>query len=180
MLEMFFAMPFLLFIMVFGMNVGKTYLTQQRAMVAARYVAWSDVQRVTRPSPAAVAAIFFHGEPLDSSGIEQVSNSDQVENIDDATGGQDGIAGQLMGVVRGTLSGISSTQRYVIRQRYRPVFAANDYFGNASYPWYPEIEITGSISVDSDDWHYPNPSVQKIIGPMAAVLEFVGKLIRIL
>jgi hypothetical protein len=47
-MEVILALPFLLLVMTIGINFGKGFLLQQRAVAAARYAAWHEA-RARRP-----------------------------------------------------------------------------------------------------------------------------------
>src|ERR1017187_4984393 len=141
-MEFFFALPFLLFIMILALNFCKAYLTQQRCMVAARYVAWADVQHQPRPSNGQISSSFFGGAAVQVNSPMSIGASQA-------------------GWTSGAMSDISHTQHYTVQYHYVPVFAAGNYFGNGNYNWYPDVQMYGSISVDSQDWRYPTLSDRK-------------------
>ncbi len=164
-LEFFFAFPFLLFIMVLGINFCKTYLMQQRAMVAARYVAWADVEHLPAPDSAKISSLFFNGEPVEVSSAAASWNSEPnsaMGGVANDASQQGSILAQLAGTVSGVLTGISSTEQYTVSYHYQPLFAAVHTLGQQS--WYPDLQITGTVAVDSKDWRYPNPSFQQMAG----------------
>jgi hypothetical protein len=148
-MEFFFALPFLLFIMILSMNFCKAYLMQQRVMIAARYMAWSDLQKQPQLSPTDISQRFFGGEPVEISATPRVLNREQQD--------------QISGVLAGVLSDISYTQEYRVLYHFRPMFAAGDYFGKGRTNWYPDLEISGTILSDSKDWRYPDPSFKTIL-----------------
>ena len=160
-MEFFFALPFLLFTMVLGMNFCKVYLMQQRVMAAARYVAWSDVQHQTPPGATQLSNLFFGGAPVQVSSVSRL-NSDEAGSLNRVSSDLSGSA--WGGLISSALSRISGTQSYSVQYHYRPLFAAGDYFGNGNYNWYPDLQISGTIATDSKDWRYPDMSFKQIVG----------------
>jgi hypothetical protein len=151
-MEFFFAMPFLLFIMIIGLNFSKTYLMQQRAMVAARYVAWGNLQHEPAPSDDQISRMFFRGEPAQISTSVMGLNQDQQAQLPDT------------GAVGKFLNEFSGTQRFRVSHHYRPMYAAASYSGHRVAPsWYPDLQISGTIVMDSEDWRYPEMTVMKFV-----------------
>jgi hypothetical protein len=181
-MEFFFALPFLLFIMVLGMNFCKTYLMQQRAMVAARYVAWSQVEHLPLPTSGQISTAFFVGEPASVLSPTTSTNADESNDLTEnkvTDNGNDGtsIMSDIAGAATSVLSGISGTQQYGVQYQYHALFAAANAFGNS--PWYPNLQINGTVAVDSNDWRYPNPSFQSIMGStLTSILRSFGWIVQ--
>jgi hypothetical protein len=174
-MEFFLALPFLLFIMILSMNYCKSYLVQFRTMVAARYLAWGNLENQPQPSDAQISTLFFGGAAVHTSATRLGPGSDQ-QNMANEVSTAPGLAGsQWVGAISSALSKISNTQSFTVQFHYQPLFAAGNYFGNGNYNWYPDLEISGTVISDSQDWRYPDVSIGQIVGD---ILGGLGKLIQ--
>jgi Flp pilus assembly protein TadG len=144
MMEMIFAMPFLLFVMILAMNFCKMYLAQQRAMVAARYVAWADVQHRALPPATEISTKFFLGES--------------------ATVGAGQIDSGNAGFLPAAFASASGTKEYRVTYQYKPIYTGASTVTGKNLGLFPAIRINGTLDVDSGDWRYPDFSFKTIMG----------------
>jgi hypothetical protein len=145
-IECILAMPFLLFIMVLGMNFCKTYLGQQRALVAARYVAWADVQHRPLPTSNEVASKFFFGEAVDV--------------------GSRRVASEQSGWFGAAFSQASGTAQYRVTYKYKPIYTGASSVTGKNLGLFPAVRINGTLNVDSGDWRYPDFSFKTLLGDL--------------
>jgi len=172
-MEFFFALPFLLFVILLSMNFCKAYLAQQRAMVAVRYLAWADVERQPPPSSNSISGLFFGGQAVQSSTSDGGINAG-VEVPGDEQSAVSGFLGKL-GSVSNSISG---TRGYRVSYTYIPTFAHGDYFGIGMFNWFPNITIAGTISTDSEDWRYPDLTFWQLLkNTVSGVAGVFGQLI---
>ena len=114
------------------------------------------MQHQQTPSPTEISQKFFGGEPIQWTVTGMALNSDQ---------------GSVVGRVGGALASISGTQRYTVQYHFRPMFAAGDYFGKGKTNWYPDLQISGMIATDSQDWRYPDITFMKLMDNILGALS---------
>ena len=157
-IEFVFALPFLFFILILSLNFCKVFLMKQRTLMAVRYVAFADVHRKTPPNDMDVSNLFFGGEgahlmPATDSSASQISIPGQPYG-----NGADTLGGVVRRIdtsnqgIAGFMNGLSGTSAYQVQHQYRPAFARGDYWGKGQDSWFPTLNITANLTMDSKDW----------------------------
>jgi hypothetical protein len=157
-MEFLFALPFLFFILILTVNFGRVFLMKQRSLMAVRYVAFSDVHgQQPAPSDSQLSTMFFQGENVQSSGSAESGQPAKIQQA--AATAQEQSGADLPGF----FNSLSSSKRYQVKHDYHPVFAAGDYWGKGEGKWFPELTVSSSLVMDSNDWRYPQMSYWKLI-----------------
>lgn len=169
-IEFLFALPFLFFILILSVNFGKAFLMRQRAVMAVRYVAFADVHRQPLPADSDVSKLFFQGEQA-QVGSPSDSGVQEMAKVASLVPDQSGLSGFM--------NSLSGTKGYRVQQKYRPVFARGDYWGDGVDDWFPAVSVSSALVMDSRDWRHDEMSfwqllrnvVGGVLGPLGGILH---------
>ena len=166
MMEVLMVLPFIIFIMILSANFAKAFLMKQRSLLAVRYVALSDVHRRPIPTDEWISKQFFRNEPAQ---IVTTRSNVQGQDVNDQASKA---AGEKLEVpkdgVSGWLNSFSGTNAYEVKHQYRPLFAAGNYWGSGKSKWFPAVNVTSKLVMDSKDWRYDEISFWTLLRDAAS------------